>query len=261
MVFAKLDRPKWLPWILTGATLAVVALVLAFTGAPRLSPEAGTDGRQAAPGEAVQALAEQLHSGEAPYRRYAAMTLEEMAPDPAVLPVLIEALDSGDAYVRILAVHGLGKFAHEASVVVPHLLEVLKDRNRVVRIDTVLALGKMPRGDKRIVTALVEKLKDKDEWVRVMAFQALARRGAEACSAIPAIRESLRDPSADVREAAAAALNDIVKLPISAASAVALATSPLGPSPLLALGALTAGTTEVGKMTVRTPALAEPEGP
>ena len=149
---------------------------------------------------AIEPLGLAVRIGDVAARQAAARALGFVF-EPACVPILIRALEDGDAAVRAEAVTGL---AHLGSLAVPGLLDALKQdewaacgtqlrllndplvvaplrdcltaRQGETRRAVVEALSKI--NDERALDALTGVLQDMDEAVRFLAADALARKGS-----------------------------------------------------------------------------------
>lgn len=158
----------------------------------------GAEAKAAAP-----ALAEALKEKNVDRRVEVAMTLWRINKDPAVVPVLVDALKDMEAnrYTRVYVAKALWQInKHPAAV--PALLEVLKDKDALVRPIAGEALWQINRHP-AAVPALVEAFKDRDNWVGSAAARILGGIGAEAKAAEVALVEALQDEDEGVRTSAA----------------------------------------------------------
>lgn len=78
-----------------------------------------------------------------------------------------------DPAKRLQAIHVLQDKANEGAVVVPVLIEALQDKNTYVRRDAAKALGKFGVEAKEAVQPLVARLRDEEPSVRKAAAQSL----------------------------------------------------------------------------------------
>ena len=134
-------------------------------------------------------------------RCYAAARLGSFR-DPAVLPVLIEALDYGPAVAPYAAI-GLGITEH-VDAVAP-LIKALSHDVWKVRRNAARWLGRM--GDDRAVAPLAHAMMDANREVRKTAARALGE--VKAPGAVQALIGGLRHEDTYVREAAADGLGKL----------------------------------------------------
>jgi HEAT repeat protein len=151
-------------------------------------------------------------------RREAAKTIGRFGPaGKLALASLVKALrEDKETDVRRQAAASLGKMGAELKPVAASLTEVLrKDSDRIVRLYIVRSLSDALRGDlKYHVKDLADWLnKDPDSDVRLAIIQELGGLGPAAKEALRAIQEAQGDVVLSVREAAAAALKQIVPPP------------------------------------------------
>ncbi len=139
----------------------------------------------------------------------------------AVIPVLIQGLESRDGEVRCAAAAGLEQFGDEARAAVPALIAVAKDPTPFSRLNpetdrglpadrAIRALGRIapdtPSAE-AAVAALIEALPSKSHLMRSEAAFALSQFGGKAAGAIPRLQTlSREDSNPDVRSAATGAL-------------------------------------------------------
>jgi len=128
----------------------------------------------------------------------------------AAVPGLIEALDNESWKVREEAAFGLGRLGGEALPAMPALIAALEDKNFLVWEAVDGAIGTIAVGaGEKAVPMLIDTLKTGTAKARVSAAEALCHAGPAAREAIPALTAALKDPEGGVREAAAAALEEI----------------------------------------------------
>ena len=125
---------------------------------------------------------------------------------PSVIPVLIEALDDDDAYVRRAAIHQLCVIREPISQVVPALMQTLADSDSHVRFLGAIALSKI---GEPAIAVLIEGLSDEVDVVRREAAFALGKIGPTAQAAVPALKQALKDKDKRVRQKATRALKQI----------------------------------------------------
>jgi HEAT repeat protein len=168
----------------------------------------------------------------------AAEGLSQFGVDQA-LPILIQALEDKDKYVRGHAADALAKFGQNASRALPALVAAtlkygdwevakaiqainakdsssvrvfigaLKDGNSRLRRNAALALAWSEHDEQAAVPALAAALRDSDNQVRAEAASALARFGPRAEPAANSLKDALRDADPKVKKEAAEALQAI----------------------------------------------------
>ncbi len=102
-----------------------------------------------------------------------------MAMGPAVVPSLLDLLESKEHNVRVAAVQILGEVRDPKAT--PPLLEMLGDENLNLRTQVAAALGKL--GGAEAERALLSALKDPEWQVRAQAAKSLGRLGRPAAAA------------------------------------------------------------------------------
>ena len=137
-------------------------------------------------------------------RRIAAEALWKLGDSRAVEPLLAALSDKEDP-LREGAAEVLGNI-RDARAVEP-LVAALKDKNFHVRQAAGKALGQI--GDARALRPLVAALKDETWQVRLEVAKAVAGIPSAAKDAVPMLLEALEVKDKDVRDAAAAALENI----------------------------------------------------
>jgi HEAT repeat protein len=113
---------------------------------------------------------------------------------PDAVPAIVEAVHDGNALVRAGAAMALGKIGPVAPDVVPALVEALRDGNADVRLQAVIALKPVGPGAAIATAGLVRILRDPHERsnTRTWAAVALGNIGPAAREAVPALL-SVRD--------------------------------------------------------------------
>jgi HEAT repeat protein len=176
--------------------------------------------------QAVEPLVAALRDERQYVRTSAAESLGKLGDRRAVEP-LIATLEDEESWVAMHAIKALGEIG-DAQAVEP-LITLLKHDSWQVRGDAARALGRI--GDRRAVEPLIAALKDEDSSVRGAAEWALkeigwqpdesqaaavyvSKREWDKCvelgaAAVGALVSALSDASADVREAAAATLDQL----------------------------------------------------
>jgi HEAT repeat protein len=108
--------------------LVLASLLLGILGCGQSEPTL-------AGGKPVSYWSDSMHSPDAALRKKAVMKLGNVGPsDPAVKPVLLEALKDTDAGVRKEAIAALMKYGADAKEALPTLIEMAtKDASNEVR--------------------------------------------------------------------------------------------------------------------------------
>ncbi len=118
-------------------------------------------------------------------------------------PILLQALNSPNDYIRMISVEALGKIRDKTTI--PALIEKLKDPDKLVRRRTVEALGKI--GDKSTIPILLQAIHDSDTEVCEGAIFALGLLGDK--SSLPFLHEIVNDSSLILRKSICIALGKI----------------------------------------------------
>ncbi len=122
---------------------------------------------------------------------------------PAALPLLLEALQKGNAEESAWILSALRGFGPPAVSV---LSEALKQPNPVTRAAAAGALGGMGRDAIAAVNPLFVLAGEADPSVQAAALRALVALHADSDHLKPLLQTALANPNADVRKAAAAGL-------------------------------------------------------
>jgi HEAT repeat protein len=158
-------------------------------------------------GERVALLLKALLSREAQVRLEAAEALGKLGPDArAAVPALVAALKEKSAALREAAGQALGKIGADA---VPALVELLKGEDAAQRLLAAQVLGLCGPEAEEAVPALIAAIGDTKSVVRLHAVLALGKVGPAARAAIPALQKCQKDPDANMRTLATAALRAI----------------------------------------------------
>jgi HEAT repeat protein len=161
--------------------------------------------------EAVNALGGAAQDGDKAVRHAALEALSQIGPPAeAVLPAILEQLDSGDAKSRQLAARVLGSIGYLEIEAEDALVAALEDSEPGVRAASLSALvqtgAELPEGS---IARLAEFLTAQDAETRADAVLALGQLGPEAAEAVSAIEVALADESSDIRHSAAWALGNM----------------------------------------------------
>jgi HEAT repeat protein len=142
-------------------------------------------------------------------RRRAIRLLGELGTEArAAIPVLIAILREADVLVRRTATAALGEIGAPAFQAIPHLIAALGETDNRNRAVTVVALGRM---GPRVVPRLMEALTHPEARIRATVARILARhpRGRDALDTLQLLQ--LDDPEREVREAAAEAVEKLLR--------------------------------------------------
>jgi HEAT repeat protein len=111
------------------------------------------------------------------------------APVDALLPALTRTLKDKDDLVRCASVEALGQLGKAAT---PLLIDALKSNDASMRLAAARAFSETESVRRSAIRPLVDALEDQNEEVRLFAAKALARIGPKAAEAVPALVELLR---------------------------------------------------------------------
>lgn len=125
---------------------------------------------------------------------------------PAVIPYLMETVDSGHGDARYHSITVLGDLAPASAAAVPLLAEALRDDDDEIAYEAAWALAALRERSAPAVRSLADALKHDAPLVRTTAAGALAAIGAPARDAVPALLGALDDPVVSTRRAVAEAL-------------------------------------------------------
>lgn len=159
-------------------------------------------GEAAAP--AIPALLKQLPRNDADAHETLA-AISKATPATAV-PLLTNAMTTGDVTTRCHLVEILTDIGPPASAAIPVLTERLRDSDGQVVIRCAFALSKIGGGANDAVPVLRTLLNSPDSELRAGAVTALNEFGAEGSAATPEIIRLLDDSNLDVRAMAARTL-------------------------------------------------------
>jgi HEAT repeat protein len=189
------------PWVRSAASQAL----------SRVAANAGVE----IPDEAIAIVVRGLESCAVGSRYSSAMAMNEMAVvvksrAAAAVPALIETLVSRDGEARCAAVASLLHIGLPSAPAAVELIRVLQeDKTATVRRAAALALPAVGAAPARSVPALVKALEDKNIPVAVAAAESLGKFGPRAKSAIRALEGLLQHKKPALRNAVAAALEQI----------------------------------------------------
>ena len=99
-------------------------------------------------------------------------------------PYWAEQAKADDPAKRLQAIHVLQEKGNERAIVIPVLVEALQDKNTYVRRDAAKALGKFGPDAKEAVQPLVARLRDEEPSVRKAAAQSLKQIDPSAASKV-----------------------------------------------------------------------------
>jgi HEAT repeat protein len=142
-------------------------------------------------------------------RTWAAQQLAGCEPSSAdiIVPLLVNALQDPEAYVRAMAAQSLGKIHAHAEVCVPALLPCLQDPSEDVRQTSVLALTNFGPAAHSAISALTALLKDgQSAEEKRYAAQALWKIGSLPEESVLALIQATGDEDGHVRNFAVLAL-------------------------------------------------------
>ena len=129
-------------------------------------------------------------------------TLMRSKVDPAILPLLVQALREEDKDIRILGVLVLGGVAVQLPEALPYVLKAYSDLDPEVRGAVVGALSRVGPGVAGVVPGILIGLRDSEPGVRVRTILALGRLGPKVPETVPALLGALDDKDPQVRVAA-----------------------------------------------------------
>lgn len=159
---------------------------------------------------AIRLLVELLRHEEVSFRRFAADTLIDLAPDTeSIQPALRRGLRDEDPMVAGDAARALGALGERASPSVGALVNTLSHEDPYVRIYASEALASIGPKAGAAAKDLARALGDPIPGVRWAAGEALAGIGPAAQLAVPQLIEALKDEFLYVRICAAEALGSI----------------------------------------------------
>lgn len=122
------------------------------------------------------------------------------------VPLLLQALEHADAYVRREATASLGKLGQAAADAVPALSGALRDPDTKVRMGAATALGQVGPAAQQAIPQMIQILRDPNLILCRLASQSLSMLGG---AAVGPLTEALRNCDSGVRREAAWALGQI----------------------------------------------------
>ena len=134
--------------------------------------------------------------------------LQQIGDDPR--PVLIKALDSKDAKVRINTACLMVVVNVDRDKATPILLEAIKNNDVALKTQAALTLAQSRLEVDKVAPIFLESLKHKTPGIRVQGLQGLSAFGHTSASHAPVIAQLLRDDDANVRQHAVWALQNVV---------------------------------------------------
>jgi HEAT repeat protein len=151
-------------------------------------------------------------------RLLAVDALESMGKQAvAAAPVLVEAINDSNQFVRWAAARTMGKMAPiGAEQAIPELRKMVHDREIDLCLTAATALERYGPVAQSAVPDLVEASRTTDVVLRVAALRSIAGIGTGAKGAVPAIAELLQDHETRVRQTAAEVLGQFGPLAIQA---------------------------------------------
>lgn len=121
------------------------------------------------------------------------------------MPILDEALKSGDKEERRAAADVLGKAGGAARVEIPALIKTLKDPDRDVRFEAADSLGEIGNAAREAIPALTDVIRsDRDAGVRKRALRSLEDIDKEVKLSVEALILAMKDPDKEIRSDAVA---------------------------------------------------------
>jgi HEAT repeat protein len=168
-------------------------------------------GPAAAP--AIPALTLALDDSDRFVRWSAARALGKVgAPAAVAVPALARQLGDSDLDLSLAAAAALERFGPTAEVAVPALTAALREGSAELRLAAIRALQTIgPPAALPALADLAAALNNEDARVRLAAAVALGRFGPAAASTSEALRNARSDRNPEVRQAAGAALLNIVQ--------------------------------------------------
>ncbi len=155
--------------------------------------------------QAVPVLVEALGSEDAQVRLNAAAALGAIGTD--AVPALAKAMESDEDVVRIGAARALQRIGPNASSATSALYSALWDAEPLVVIMSVTALGSIGKENTRVLINVVEGHRSVD--VRVAALDGLGKIGPDAAEAVELLRKLIDDNNERISKAAGEALKKI----------------------------------------------------
>ena len=159
----------------------------------------------------IPTLIEVLNDRDARVRDYAAHALSRFGPAAkAAAPALEKGLKDSEAQVRITAAMALSAMdTNTATLTIPVLKEAITSGDPRTRHWAAVYLGKIDPEDRGTIPVFTSSLTNENRDIRISAAYSLLRYGLEAKGAAPALVNALHDPDADVRRAARRVLEKI----------------------------------------------------
>jgi len=127
---------------------------------------------------------------------------------PGALPLLTNALASGERITRVAATAAVGTFTNQAPVAVAALLRALHDEHYTVRVMAASSLSSF-QPSPEIISALAAGLADRSYTVRTVCAGTLGKFGPAAKAAVPALTNALADKPDSIRDNAIEALKNV----------------------------------------------------
>jgi HEAT repeat protein len=125
---------------------------------------------------------------------------------PTAVPVLTNALASGDAITRRRAAKGLACIPVARASAEFALLEMTHDKDTACREQAIRTLSVLGMPNRKMIESYIGALNDPSKEVRLAAVQALSNARWQAATVVPALMRSLADEFPAVREWAARVL-------------------------------------------------------
>lgn len=183
---------------------SVPATLLQMATKPSATDEVAADATSDATSEGSQALAancafQTLVEPGVGTEQWEQAQQKLLSLGPAAVPVLVEALENGDAFQRETAVTVLALMGSPSPEAVPALLKLLEDPSSFVRANAATALILSPQHAATAVPVLIDLLKSDDSQMRQLAATNLELLGPDVPIDVEKLADSLADgESADV---------------------------------------------------------------
>lgn len=116
------------------------------------------------------------------------------------IPLLIEALQDPDEWIRYGAARALGTAGEEALPAVPALVAALHDESRRTRSEIASALSRVAPWEAAPIAVLRESLRDEDDDDLRQTFETLARMATTSEPATETLQELLAEPDLGLRK-------------------------------------------------------------
>ena len=148
--------------------------------------------------ERAAAVWAQLNSADITPESWEQAQAEQIGLGAESVPVLVQALESGDVMQRELAVSLLMQLGPDVPGVDEPLIRALDDASPFVRANAATALSTRPGHEERVIPVLTELLSCDDPQLRQMAATNLNNFGTEAAACVPQLSRALIDAPPEV---------------------------------------------------------------